>query len=60
MRFTPPIDSRDYADAISLQAAIARVMERWALEVPEAVWPLEHNGTPLIKGPALQMERQRA
>lgn len=58
--FAPPIDSRDYDDAVSLQAAIARVMERWALEVPEAVWPLEHNGTPLIQGPALEREPHRA
>jgi lauroyl/myristoyl acyltransferase len=60
MRFAPPIDSRNYDDAVSLQAAIARVMEHWALEVPEAVWPLEHNGTPLIQGPALKMEPHRA
>jgi lauroyl/myristoyl acyltransferase len=60
MRFAPPIDSSDHDDAVSLQAEIARVMERWALEVPEAVWPLEHNGTPLIQGPALEMERHRA
>jgi lauroyl/myristoyl acyltransferase len=53
MRFAPPIDSRDYDDAGSLQAAIAKVMERWALEMPEAVWPMEHNGTPLIQGPDL-------
>ena len=50
MRFAPPIDSRDYDDAVALQAAIAAVMERWALEMPEEVWPLEHNGTPLIQG----------
>jgi lauroyl/myristoyl acyltransferase len=48
MRFAPPIDSRDHDDAGSLQAAIARVMEHWALELPEAVWPMEHNGTPLV------------
>ena len=60
MKFAPPIDSRDYADAVSLQAAIARVMEQWALETPEAVWPLEHNGTPLVRGAAVEMERHRA
>ena len=56
MRFAPPIDSRDYDDAVALQAAIAAVMERWALEMPEEVWPLEHNGTPLIQGSSVEME----
>jgi lauroyl/myristoyl acyltransferase len=51
LKFAPPIDPRDHDDAVSLQAAIASVMEVWALEVPEAVWPLEHNGAPLIQGP---------
>jgi lauroyl/myristoyl acyltransferase len=60
VRFAAPIDSRDHVDAVSLQAAIAKVMERWALEVPEAVWPLEHNGTPLIRGRALETECTRA
>lgn len=58
VRFAPPIDSRDYDDAVSLQAAIANVMERWALELPEAVWPLQHNGTPLIQGAARELEHQ--
>jgi lauroyl/myristoyl acyltransferase len=60
MRFAPPIDPRDYDDALSLQAAIASVMERWVLEAPEAVWPLAHNGTPLIQGPDVKVEPQRA
>ena len=60
MRFAQPIDSRDHADPVSLQAAISRVMEQWALEIPEAVWPLAHNGTPLVSGPAVEMERHRA
>jgi lauroyl/myristoyl acyltransferase len=60
MKFAPPIDSRDYDDAVSLQAAIARVMEQWALEVPEAVWPLEHNGTPLLHERAVEMQPHRA
>jgi lauroyl/myristoyl acyltransferase len=60
VRFAPPIDPREYDDAVALQAAIAKVMERWALEVPEAVWPLAHNGTPLIQGPPLDDRRQRA
>jgi lauroyl/myristoyl acyltransferase len=55
MQFHPPIDSRDYADASALQAAIAAIMEGWALERPEAVWPLhtQPGGPPLIRGPAL-------
>src|SRR5260370_40939045 len=36
MRFAPALDTRDFADAGALQVAIARVMERWALEQPEA------------------------
>jgi lauroyl/myristoyl acyltransferase len=56
LRFATPIDSREHSDAVSVQAAIAKVMERWALELPEAVWPLEHNGTPLIRGPAPEAE----
>ncbi len=55
LRFDPPIDSRDFADPSALQAAIAAVMERWALEQPEAVWQLhtQPGGPPLIRGPAL-------
>lgn len=48
VRFGEPIDAREHADAVSLQASVAAVMERWALERPEAVWPLEFNGTPLV------------
>jgi lauroyl/myristoyl acyltransferase len=50
VRFAPAIDAREHDDAVSLQAAVAKVIEQWALEMPEAVWPLEHNGTPLIQG----------
>jgi lauroyl/myristoyl acyltransferase len=55
LRFERPIDSRDYADATALQAAIAGVMEQWALEEPQAVWQLhtQPGGPPLIRGPAL-------
>jgi lauroyl/myristoyl acyltransferase len=55
MKFAPALDTRDFADAGALQAAIAGVMERWALEQPEAVWPLhtQPGGPPLIKGPPL-------
>ena len=61
MMFAPPLDPRDHEDAVALQAAIARVMERWALELPEAVWSLEQQpgGPPLIQGPALEMESVR-
>jgi lauroyl/myristoyl acyltransferase len=55
LRFDAPIDSRDYADPTALQAAIAAVMERWALEEPHTVWQLhtQPGGPPLIRGPAL-------
>ncbi len=55
LQFDPPIDSRDFTDASALQEAIASVMERWALEHPEAVWQLhtQPGGPPLIRGPAL-------
>jgi len=53
LRFAPPLDPREFKDATALQAAIAVVMERWALELPEAVWALEDQpgGPPLIQGP---------
>jgi hypothetical protein len=37
------------------QAVVAAVMEAWALERPESVWPLgtQPGGPPLIKGPPL-------
>jgi lauroyl/myristoyl acyltransferase len=55
LKFGPQIDPRDFTDAAGLQEAIAGVMERWALEQPEAVWQLhtQPGGPPLIKGPAL-------
>jgi lauroyl/myristoyl acyltransferase len=55
LKFAPPLDTREFDDAGALQAAIARIMERWALELPEAVWPLhtQPGGPPLIKGPLL-------
>jgi lauroyl/myristoyl acyltransferase len=50
LRFGPPLDARDYPDDVSLQAAIAEMMETWALESPEAVAPLfeQPGGPPLI------------
>lgn len=53
--FERPLDPRDYEGPEQLQAAIAAIMERWALERPESVWPLESQpgGPPLIKGPPL-------
>jgi hypothetical protein len=55
IEFSPALDPRDFADAEALQAAVAAVVERWALERPEAVWPLEDQpgGPPLINGPPL-------
>jgi lauroyl/myristoyl acyltransferase len=55
LTFAPPIDARDHANPSSLQEAIAAVMERWALERPEAVWPLatQPGGPPLIHGEPL-------
>jgi len=50
--FEKPIDARDFPDPQSLQAEIAGVMERWALEQPEAVWELstQPGGPPLTNG----------
>ena len=55
LTFAPPLDPRDFEDPTALQEAIAAIMERWALELPEAVWALEQQpgGPPLIKGPKL-------
>lgn len=55
LEFAAPIDSRDHADPAALQAAIALVFERWALERPEAVWPSPSpaHGPLLISGPTL-------
>lgn len=46
-----PLDSRHYADEAALQAAIAVIMERWALACPECVLPLtdQPDGPPLIR-----------
>ena len=52
LRFGAPLDSRDFGDASSLQAAIAAVMEGWTLEAPEAAsaagdparWPAAGEG----------------
>lgn len=60
LTFGSAIDPREHADAASVQSAIAAVMERWTLDVPEVVWPLVHAGTPLINGPALAAEPQPA
>ena len=54
LHFAAPVDPREHPGQASVQAAIAGVMERWALDAPEAVWPLVHNGTPLIHGAALE------
>ncbi len=58
LRFGAPIDPREFDDAVAVQAAIARQMEAWALEHPEAVWPLsdQKGGPPLISGPAIASE----
>lgn len=58
LRFGAPIDPHDYADAEALQAAIARQYETWALQYPEAVWPLgtQKSGPPLLNGPAIEPE----
>lgn len=55
VRFGDILDPRDFGDAAALQDAIARQMERWALEAPEAVWPLhtQPGGSPLIRGERL-------
>jgi len=57
--FEKPIDAAEFADAESLQAAIAAVMERWALEQPQTVWDLhtQPGGPPLVKGPLLTGDR---
>jgi lauroyl/myristoyl acyltransferase len=60
LRFAAPIDPRGFDDPVALQAAIATVMEGWALELPEAVWPLVHNGTPLLQRKLLDSTAQRA
>jgi lauroyl/myristoyl acyltransferase len=54
--FGPPLDPHDYDDELAIQAAIARQMEAWALERPEAVWPLDTQpgGSPLIGGQQLE------
>ena len=58
VRFGAPIDPRDCDGAQAVQAAIARQMEIWALQHPEAVWPLgdQKGGPPLINGPAIASE----
>ena len=55
LRFGEAIDPRDFDDPVALQAAIAGVVERWALEEPWAVWSLhtQPGGPPLIQGPQL-------
>jgi acyl transferase domain-containing protein/D-arabinose 1-dehydrogenase-like Zn-dependent alcohol dehydrogenase/lauroyl/myristoyl acyltransferase/acyl carrier protein len=55
-----PIDPERFADEATLQAALARQMEVWALELPEAVWPQQSQpgGAPLINGPELGAKAQ--
>jgi lauroyl/myristoyl acyltransferase len=55
VRFAPALDPRDFDGPEPLQSAIAAVMEEWALERPESVWPLrdQPGGPPLINGPPL-------
>lgn len=50
LTFAPGLDSRDYSDEADLQAAIASVMEKWAVEEPASVLPLadQPGGPPLI------------
>jgi lauroyl/myristoyl acyltransferase len=62
LRFSAPIDPRDFGDARAVQAALASVMEGWALELPEAVWPLndQPGGPPLIHGQPLRSARHAA
>ncbi len=58
LEFGEPIDPSRFADETTLQAALARQMEVWALELPEAVWPqqTQPGGAPLINGPQLDAE----
>ncbi len=55
LEFGEPIDPARFDDEATLQAALARQMELWALELPEAVWPqqTQPGGPPLINGPQL-------
>jgi lauroyl/myristoyl acyltransferase len=55
VKFGPALDPRYYDSPEALQAAIAGVMNEWALERPESVWPLEvqPGGPPLVNGPPL-------
>ena len=55
VRFAPALDPRDYDGPEALQAALAAVIEAWAYERPESVWPLgnQPGGPPLINGPPL-------
>lgn len=49
MQCAPPLDSRSFAGPAELQAAVATVLERWTVELPEAVWPLQReDGIPLL------------
>jgi lauroyl/myristoyl acyltransferase len=62
VRFGETLDPRNFDDAESLQRAIAGQMEQWALEAPEAVWPLhtQPGGSPLIRGDVIQPATARA
>lgn len=53
IRFAPALDPEDFVGAEALQAALAAIMEEWALERPYSVWALETQpgGPPLINGP---------
>jgi lauroyl/myristoyl acyltransferase len=55
MRFAPGLDPREHESATALQAALARVMEAWALERPELLWPydMHPDGPPLVRGQPL-------
>ena len=50
-----PIEAEQLGDEATIQEALARQMEAWALELPEAVWPLHQQpgGAPLIQGPPI-------
>jgi NAD(P)-dependent dehydrogenase (short-subunit alcohol dehydrogenase family)/lauroyl/myristoyl acyltransferase/acyl carrier protein len=55
IEFGPSLDPHDFDGPEALQAAIAAVTEQWALQRPEAVWPMEDfpGGPPLVQGPPL-------
>ena len=55
VEFGQPIEPERLGDEATIQEALALQMETWALELPEAVWPLHQQpgGAPLIQGPPI-------